>query len=516
MLVGDILARSARLYPGKPALISTAARLSYRELDEAANRLANALRALGCATGDRVALLMQNCHQYEIAEFGILKAGAVVVPVNFRLSPREIAFIVNHSGSNTVITTDDYLDLLAPVRDDFETVRNWISITDGTRRALDFDAVLKAASARPPAVALKESDLAFIFYTSGTTGRPKGATITHRNLAASALIGAIELRIQHNEVALFTIPLFHGGGGSAPFGFFLMGATVVVAPWDPERVATFVEQEHVDTAVFVPAMMLVLLDNPAWRGRDLKSLRKIGDGAAPMPSTPLRRVIQEWGIDFFNVYGLAETALYLTVLHPDDYALEGPAEKVKRLGAVGHEVPGIELRIVGDDGMDVAPGMPGEVIARGANVTSGYWNAPDETAAALRDGWFCTGDIGVWDEERYLYIVDRKKDIIISGGENISSVEVEEVLCRHPAVVEAAAIGVPDEQWGEAVKAIVVLRQGMSASEREIIEHCRERLASYKKPRSVEFVGALPRNPAGKILKTQLREPYWRGYVKRV
>jgi long-chain acyl-CoA synthetase len=295
-----------------------------------------------------------------------------------------------------------------------------------------------------------------------------------------------------------------------------MGATVVVAQWEPERIAEIVERERIRTAVFVPAMILTLLDSPGWRKHDIGSLKRIADGAAPMPTTPLRQAIREWGIDFYNIYGLAETALYLSVLHPEDYALEGDAERLRRLGSVGRQTVGVDIRIVDAEGNDVGVGETGEVIARGANITAGYWSAPDETAAAIRDGWFYTGDVAMWDEERYLYIVDRKKDIIISGGENISSVEVEEILSRHPAVREAAVIGVPDDHWGEAVKAIVVLHEGMTADEKQLIEHCRERLASYKKPRSVEFMGALPRNPAGKVLKNKLREPYWRGYVRRV
>jgi long-chain acyl-CoA synthetase len=516
MLVGDILTRAARLFPSKQALAFGTVRLSYREFDEAANRLANGLTGRGVASGDRVAILAQNCHQYEIAEFGILKAGAAVVPINFRLNAGEIRSILNHAGVRAVIATDDYLDLLQSERGELETVKDWISLTPGTRRDPGFDRIMGEASANPPSVRPPEDGVAFIFYTSGTTGRPKGATITHRNLTASAMIGALELRVSSDEVALFSIPLFHGGGGSAPFGFFLMGATVVVAQWDPDRIAAIIERERVRTAVFVPAMILTLLDSSAWRRSDLSSLKRIADGAAPMPTAPLRRAIGEWGIDFYNVYGLAETALYLSVLHPEDYGLEGPAQRQRRLGSVGHEAVGVDIRIVDDAGNDVPAGMTGEVIARGANVTAGYLNAPGETAAAIRDGWFHTGDVAMWDEDRYLFIVDRKKDIIISGGENISSVEVEEVLSRHPAVREAAVIGVPDDHWGEAVKAIVVLRDGMTAEENDLIEHCRQHLASFKKPRTVEFMGALPRNPAGKVLKNKLREPYWQGYTRRV
>jgi long-chain acyl-CoA synthetase len=516
MLVSDILARSALLYPRKEALVFGATRLSYRQFDEASNRIANALIGLGVAPGDRVAILAQNCHQYQIAEFGILKAGAAVVPINFRLNAGEIRSILDHAGARTVITSDDYLDLLEPLLGGAESARDWISITAPTSRALAFDRIAAEASADPPSVRPREDDLAFIFYTSGTTGRPKGATITHRNLATSALIGALELRVSKDDVALFSIPLFHGGGGSAPFGFFLMGATVVVAQWEPERIAEIVERERIRTAVFVPAMILTLLDSPGWRRHDIGSLKRIADGAAPMPTTPLRQAIGGWGIDFYNIYGLAESALYLSVLHPEDYALEGEAEKVRRLGSVGRQTVGVDIRIVDAEGNDVGVGETGEVIARGANITAGYWSAAEETAAAIRNGWFYTGDVAMWDEERYLYIVDRKKDIIISGGENISSVEVEEILSRHPAVREAAVIGVPDDHWGEAVKAIVVLHDGMTADEKQLIEHCRERLASYKKPRSVEFMSALPRNPAGKVLKNKLREPYWRGYVRRV
>jgi len=516
MVVGDILARTARLAPNREALVFGRTRLSYRAFDEAANRLANALRGLGVGAGERVAILLRNCHQYEIAVFGIAKAGGVAVPVNFRLNAEEIRFILTHAGARAVITSGEFLDLLDPVMPDLGDVKVWISVDGDRGRAASFDRVLAMASAAPPGVPVAEGDLAFIFYTSGTTGLPKGAMITHANMTISAMIGAIELRLRAGEIGLFSIPLFHGGGGSAPMGFFLMGATAVVAEYDPERVAALIEAERVTTATFVPAMILFLLDSPGRRRYDLGSMKRILDGAAPMPTDRLKEVIREWGIEFYNIYGLTETALFLSVLHPEDYAVDGPAEKVRRLGSVGREAVGIELRVIDDGGHEVATGGTGEIIARGRNITSGYWNAPEETARVLRGGWFHTGDVAMTDDEGYLYIVDRKKDIIISGGENISSVQVEEALYTHPAVREAAVIGIPDDRWGEAVRAIVVLREGMAANEAEVIEHCRARLASYKKPRAVDFVATLPRNPSGKVLKHVLREPFWRDRVRQV
>ncbi len=516
MILGDILERNARLNPEREALVFGTTRLSYRAFDEAANRLANALRGLGVAKGDRVAILLRNCLEYEIAVFGIAKAGAVIVPVNFRLNPEEIRFILTHAHAQVVITADEYLDLLASVKGELGDVKTWLSVSPGTRQTFAFDTVLAAGAAERPNVEIREDDLAYIFYTSGTTGLPKGAMITHGNITASAHIGALELRVRHEEIALFSIPLFHGGGGSIPLGFFLMGATVVIAEYEPERVAALIQQERITTATFVPAMILFLMNSPARSRYDLTSLKKLIDGAAPMPTDRLTAVILEWGVEFYNIYGLTETAPYISVLHPEDFTLTGAPEKVRRLGSVGREVIGVEARVVDTTGCEVGPGAVGEIIARGPNFTRGYWNAPAETAQAIRQGWFYTGDVATLDEERYLYIVDRKKDVIISGGENIASVEVEAALYQHPAVLEAAVIGVPDEHWGEAVKGVVVLREGAVVSASELIDYCRTQLASYKKPRSIDFIQVLPRNPSGKVLKHQLREPYWRGHVRRV
>jgi acyl-CoA synthetase (AMP-forming)/AMP-acid ligase II len=366
-----------------------------------------------------------------------------------------------------------------------------------------------------PAADVEPDDPCILFYTSGTTGWPKGAIHTHRGLVAEASIA--HRGLNPDDIVLCVMPLFHVGGSAAHLiPAFSAGATMVVhRKFDETEVLEAIEKERVSYVFLVPTMILRLLEHPAFDDYDLSSLRAVGYTGAPMPVDALRRGIARFGEVFFQELGQTET-LGMTVLRREEHKLDGSPKTLRRLESVGRPLREGELRIVDDRGKDVPVGEPGEIVARTERMMQGYWRMPEETAVALRGGWLHTGDVGKMDEDGYIYLVDRKKDMIISGGENIYSREVEEVLYMHPAIFEAAVVGVPDDKWGESVKAVVVLREGMHASEEEIIEFCREHLASYKKPRSVEFCAELPKTASGKIRKDVIREPYWAGHERRI
>jgi long-chain acyl-CoA synthetase len=363
------------------------------------------------------------------------------------------------------------------------------------------------AGASPAAVAESgdEEDIFAIFYTSGTTGLPKGAMVSHRNLVANAFNQFVADGSRHDDVNLVATPLYHMGAVFMAVTYMMLGCTQVILPsFDPARWLDAVGRRRASVALLVPTMINAILENPLLADADLSSLRRVFYGGGPMPPTVLRRALEQLRCGFTQGYGLTET-LEATFLVAADHVVDGDEKQRKRLASAGREAVDAEVRIVDGHGRDCATGEVGEVLVRSASVIRGYWNVAEETGKAIRDGWFHTGDLGYLDEDRYLFVVDRVKDMVISGGVNIYSKEVESVLYEHPAVLEAAVIGLPDEAWGEAVSAAVVLRPGMSASADELIAHCKASLAGYKKPRHVAFLDELPKNPSGKILKRELR-----------
>jgi acyl-CoA synthetase (AMP-forming)/AMP-acid ligase II len=410
----------------------------------------------------------------------------------------------------------DFVDVLNSIRHEIDGVRNFICLDAAVENMAHYESLISRFPASEPLDEIEVDDACVLFYTSGTTGRPKGAIHTHKSLIAEAT------RVPHrdlgsDDVALCVMPFFHVGGAAAYlFPAFACGATLVVhRSFDETQVLQAIEKEKITYIYLVPAMIIRLLEHPDLDTYDLSSLRSVAYTGAPMPIEALKKGIDRFGQVFIQFLGQTET-LNLTVLKKQDHKVKGSPQETKRLESAGKPLAADELRIVDEQGQDVPPGEAGEIIARSDRVMQGYWQAPQETAKTIKDGWLYTGDVGQMDEDGYVYIVDRKKDMIISGGENIYSREVEEVLYMHPAVIEAAVVGTPDEKWGESVKAVLVLKPGASASEEEIIDFCKEHLASYKKPRSVEFWDGLPRTGSGKVRKNEIRERYWEGYEKRV
>ncbi len=510
----DMINDNALRHPDKIAFKSGAESYTFGQVNRRINSLTNALADLGIGKGDRVGILAYNCpRHFEL--FGLAKAGLVCVPLNCRSVGRELSYLINHSELSALVLESDFIDVVDSIRDELKGVREFVCLDGAVQSMRSYEQLIEDYPPDEPTDDVEPDDPCVLFYTSGTTGWPKGAIHTHRSLVAEASFP--HRGLSPDDVVLCVMPFFHVGGSAAHMiPAFAAGATMVVhRRFDEALVLETIEREKVSYVFLVPTMILRLLEHPAFDDYDLSSLRAVGYTGAPMPVDALRRGIARFGEVFFQELGQTET-LGMTVLRREEHKLDGSPKILRRLESVGKPLTEGELRIVDDDGRDVPIGEPGEIVARSDRIMQGYWRMPEETASTLRDGWLHTGDVGRMDADGYVYLVDRKKDMIISGGENIYSREVEEVLYMHPAVLEAAVVGVPDEKWGESVKAIVVLRRGAGASEAEIIDFCREHLASYKKPGSVEFWSELPKTGSGKIKKDEIREPYWMGHEKRI
>jgi fatty-acyl-CoA synthase len=517
MIASDIVRRNNTLRPHQVAMTFGGHAYTYAALSERVNRAANALRGLGIGKGDRVAVLALNCNQYVELYFANGKIGAVTTPLNYRLTGTELEFIINNSEAVALVVDQEHVGRIAELKHLLPTVRHYICIGGQHQGYLDYEAWIAAASPTDPPAAVGETDLLWQMYTSGTTGRPKGAMISHRALLANTMQVAFEFPISPGDRSLIVAPLYHAAAVINTMVTLAQGGTIVVKPqFNPFEILQTFSDEGITHALLVPAMILFMLQLPGIAQADFGGLKYVIYGASAIPVEVLRQAIRIFKCKFVQGFGQTESTAVLTVLRPEDHVLEGPPEKVRRLQSCGRELFGCEVRVVNERGEPVKPGEVGEVIARGPNIMTGYWKLPEATAETLRDGWLHTGDLGTIDEENYIFIVDRIKDMIVSGGENVYPREIEEVLFAHPAVADAACIGVPSEKWGEEVKAIVVLKPGQQATAEELVKYCGERLAGFKRPRSVEFRDALPKNPSGKVLKRELREPYWKDKARRV
>ncbi len=513
MLLGDIVAFSARKAPDAPALHYADRTVTFAELLGRLHRVANALTGLA-APGDRIAVLAENRLEYIDLYYGVPAAGMGLAVLNYRLNTRELVKIIDDAGATVLFTEPEHLERVREVRHELTSVRHVIVMgptelaSDGLRDdELTYDDVVGAAADTAPTAAVDPGSMAWLIYTSGTTGMPKGAMLSHRSLLAAVCNSAIGWDSSPNEVALFPWPLCHVAGYSI-LGSHLKGNPVVLMrAYEPEAFLAHIERFGVTSTSLAPTMLNMLLDHPAIERYDTSSIRRLGYGAAAMPAEVLRKAMARFpDAGFGTGFGMTELSGNVFHLNAEAHrrALETGSEVLR---SVGRQLPLSCVRIVDDAMNDVPVGEVGELVVRGDQVLVGYWNRPEATAEAFAGGWFHTGDLGRWDAEGNAYIVDRKKDMIITGGENVYSREVEEVLYQHPAVVEAAVIGVPDVHWGENVVAVIQRRPGHGVTAEEIVAHCRSQLAGYKKPKQVVFTDdALPRNAAGKILKRDLRE----------
>lgn len=502
--ISIVLEKRAAMQPELEALVDlhSGRRFTYRQLDARTNRTANLLAGAGVSRGDRVAVLMPNGHEFVETYYAIARLGAVMVPLNWRLTAPELIFILQDSDVQTLVFGVEFADLAEQIAAAGQTpeLKVWIAAGDGPAPgfAQSYAALQDAQSDTFDTVSCPD-DVLYIMYTSGTTGRPKGAVHTHATAFWGILTSAATLLGRPHDRMLSPMPLFHVGGiGTLNFSFYQAKGMVIMRAFDPEATWRVVQDERITNTMAVPAMLSMMLQASTLKTCDVSSLVDVSVGAAPVPLTLIEQYMER-GIALQQVYGLTESAgsgVYLS----SDYAQ-------RKAGSAGRAMFHTDVKLVDDTGATVAPGVPGEILMRGPHMMTGYWKLPQATAETLRDGWLHTGDIGVTDEDGFIYVRDRIKDMIITGGENVYPAEVENVLLSHPQVADAAVIGRPDSRWGEAPVAVVVLRSpGLEAP--ALLDFARGRLARFKCPVEVHFVDALPRNPSGKILKTELRRQF--------
>jgi acyl-CoA synthetase (AMP-forming)/AMP-acid ligase II len=505
MTLDAILRRNALRFPGKAALVTDVRALSWSALDERVNRLGAALLAAGLQAGDRVAILLGNCAEYLEIYFACARTGVIAVPLNYRLTTAEAREILSAAEPALLITDAAHAPQARAVREQLPVLRGLWVIGSGSADGDAYEGRLAQASGAALASRAAETDTFAIFFTSGTTGLPKGAMVSHLNLEANGYNQLIADASRATDVNLIATPLYHMGAVFMAVTYMLLGCTQVILPqFSATGWLQALGRHRASVSLLIPTMINALLNEPGLPQADLSSLRLIFYGGGPMPPAVLERALRLLRAAFTQGYGLTET-LEATFLVAADHVLDGDERQRRRLASAGREAVGAEVRIVDDAGRELATGEVGEVLVRSRSVIAGYWRQPELNAEVMRDGWFCTGDLGYLDEDRYLFIVDRKKDMVVTGGVNVYTKEVEAVLYRHPAVREAAVFGVPDDVWGERVTAGVVLHEGKRATDTELINHCRARLAGFKLPKVILFLPDLPKNPSGKILKRELK-----------
>ena len=520
----DFLKRALAVYGNKEAVVCGRHRFTYNQFGERVNRWANAMLRLGVEKGDRVAILSQNCHRMMETFFSAPLIGAISMPMNFRLLPSDFEYILNHGGAKALIVEAGFEHLIEPIRSELRTVEHFIVASDegdASDSWRDYETLIAESSPQSPAPAtVDENETSALLYTSGTTGKPKGVMLTHRNLYLNALNTVIEFGLRDSDAFMQITAQFHCNGWGFPYAVTGVGGKyVALKKFDPQTLFDLIPREGVTVCCLAPTMISMVLNHPTCASVNLPRNLRVGTAGSAPPMALIQALQERFGWEVIQVYGLTETSPFLTVSKIKPHMSDWDAsEKYRVQTKSGYPMLGVDLRVVDADGSDVtADGkQAGEVITRSNVVMAGYWNQPDATNAAIVDRWFRTGDVATLDDEGYIEVVDRAKDLIISGGENISSIEVEGVLYQHPAVLEAAVVAVPDDTWGEAPKALVVLKQGATVSEADFIAFCRERLAHFKCPKSVEFIDALPRTATGKVQKSVLRERYWQGRAKRV
>ncbi|MEM7405457.1 MAG: long-chain-fatty-acid--CoA ligase [Pseudomonadota bacterium] len=520
LLVDDFLRRAARLFPNKLAIVDDGREYTYADYQHRVNQLSNALLDLGVKQGDRVCILSPNSHFFLESFYATSQIGAILVPLNYRLVPEDHEYIINHAGVTTLLVDWEYTGMVDAIRSNLPQVQNWIvGAHDGVHRDgwTDWEALIAgAASDFPPEPERDENDIVSINYTSGTTARPKGVMLTHRNCYINAYSFIGHLQVSHEDVELWTLPMFHCNGWGGVYALTGQGGThVVLRAVDGERIYNLIERYGVTFACMAPAVLRTILDYPNRHRHNVRTQPRFTVAGAPPPAAFIQRLENELGWRFIQIYGLTETAPFLTSSQPDFGTAIDDYQRRARAGIPGI---GVDLRLLDDDGNEVPKDgeSVGEICARSNVVFKGYWEQPEETDKAIYGGYFHTGDLAVWDEHHNIHIVDRKKDVIISGGENISSADIEDTLYKHQAVLECAVIGVPHEKWGETPKALIVLRDGANIGEQQVIDFCRENMAHFKCPTSVEFITELPRTATGKLQKFRLRELYWGDGNRRV
>ncbi len=505
-----MMARTLADCPDKAALIVGSRQCTFQELGERSRRLGNALLALGLSKSDRVAVLSRNSIESAESFISLPNAGFILVMLNFRLSPSELRTVLIDARASALVVNEEYVSHVEEIRHNLVFVKHCIFIGDKAgmpKGWLHYEDLIKDASSLEPAVEIAEDDLAALMYTSGTTGAPKGCMVTHRNLYHVGKTMFREMEMQRDDTGIIPTPLFHASGVVVLMNGIYTGVTSVVMPrWDVEDFVRLVREHKVTTGVLATPMLMFLINHPKADRFDLRSLRRVLFAGAPVTPVVFEKAIHRFGNIFMHGFGTTETVGSISILKTNDVAVALAGGNKGILESCGKSYDGMHAEVVEEGGAPVAPGTVGEIRVRGVGTTLGYWNKVDETRKAFRDGWFYTADLARVDDQGFIYVVGRKKDMIITGGENVFPAEVESVLYKHPAVTQSAVIGLPDETWGESVTAIIVKRADAQVTESEIRTFCRKEIAGYKVPKKVIFMDALPMSASGKLLKNKLRE----------
>ncbi|HVW32283.1 MAG TPA: long-chain fatty acid--CoA ligase [Acidimicrobiia bacterium] len=514
-----MLTTIATSYPERVAWIWDGGSRTYGETNRRADALAHALVAFGLERGDRVALYLHNCPEVMESFFGVLKAGGAVVPLNPRFTAEEVEYHVGDSRARFLIVDDAGCPLVAARRPRLKTVDQVIQLGGELHEGhLDFESLVETAAGRPfVSVDVDDDELAWLAYTSGTTGRSKGAMLTHGVLVFESLCALADvMRLEVEDVGMHASPLTHGAGHNA-LAFTMKGCTQVIlskSGFDVDKFLDWVPRYKVNALFMVPTMIKMVIDHPRAAGADLSSLKWVVYGGAPMYAEDLKKALDVIGPVFVQIFGQTESPMTGTMLRAEEHMVDGPLAHL--LTSCGRARSGVQIRILDENDEPLPPGGIGEICIRGASVMPGYWERPEANADTLRNGWLHTGDIGKMDEQGYVYILDRTRDMVISGGLNVYPREVEEVMISHPAISEVCVFGIPDPKWGEALKAHVVLHDGQSVTEAELLAFVGRHLAGYKKPKTVDFVAELPKTTYGKLDKKAVRAPYWAGQDRMV
>jgi long-chain acyl-CoA synthetase len=505
----DLIYRNALLYSDEEAFVCGGRRITFSQFNRRVNRLIRSLWRSGVRKGGVIGILSWNCLEYTDFYGAAMKGGFIASPFNPRLHREELEYLINYSEASTLFVGPELLETVERLKSYLSGVRNYICLEGSAPGMVSYNEMLGGDDSDEPDVEVEKDDPVIILYTSGTTGLPRGALYTHAQKLDNTRIKALEMGTKLGDRHLMILPFFHIGGDSHVWPFFLTGGCNVILPnrsFDPVTVLRTVQEEKVTDMQLVPTQLSALLSHPDLEKYELSSLNRIYYAASPMPVELLRRGLELFGAIFAQGYGQTESGPQICTLPKEAHrVLDKSAEDQKVLASCGQPSLGVHVRVVDKDNRDVGPGAVGEILAQSNSIMTEYWKKPKETAETIVEGWLHTGDLAYYDEKGFIYIVDRKKDMIVSGGENVYSREVEDVLYKHPAVAEAAVIGVPDPKWVERVHAVIALKAGTRATEKELIAFCKEHIASYKTPKSVEFVDSLPKNPQGKILKKEIR-----------
>jgi len=511
----DFLNIASAICPDKTAIVFEGKRYTFSQLNQRVNRLSIGLMKMGIKRGDRVGFIQVNCNQCVETYFAVAKMGAIYMPLNFRAKEKEFTYMLNAAEATALVVGERYVPMIKSIQSECKSLKYLISIENKHDDMLYYEDIVKDSPADDVITEIDDDETTILMYTAGTTGFPKGVMLSHTSFSSYMLENVTPADPEATESNILTVPLYHVAGIQAMMAAIYGGRTLVMErQFDPEEWMTLVETEKANRAMMVPTMLKQLLDHPNFKKHDLSSLKVITYGAAPMPLPVIRKALEEFpGVAFINAFGQTETASTITALGPEDHVLTGTEEekekKLQRLASIGKPMSDVEMKVIDEEGKTLPTGEVGEILARGPRVMSGYWKDEEKTAKTIdKDGWVHTGDVGYVDEEGYYFLSGRSSDMIIRAGENISPEELENVIREHPKVEDVAVIGVPDETWGEEPRAVVIAKKGEKPTEEEIMEWCRERLASFKRPRTVVFVDDLPRNPMGKLIKREIREKY--------